>query len=698
VIATYTESGSCLGGAAGLPSFMLERGLVTPETLRDAQEHSARAQTDLTDTLVVLGLTAEHRAYATLAAAAGVDLVDLDDIVLSELAARLVPERLARRHLVVPISVDNRTLKYATCRPFSAEAENDLRFASGRRTTMVVAPRAAILRALDRCYAMNQTAAPMPEPVRAQPSVERLPAAGSGSVVIERCQQIITRALSAGANDIQIDFGADGATVRHCVGGTLQTILKLPIAMAFPIRDQFKTMARVAVAIRNRPQEGAFRVSVSGRDTDVRLSTEPVPGGERIVMRIVDSQTPLQDLGSIGYDESMLSGIRSALDSRNGLVLVVGPAESDITTTLYAALADVRSRRSDVVTIEDPIERTVPGVTQIAVNAKTGRTVPMVLRSMLLREPKAIMVDELRDDEVSQIAVQAGRNGHLVLSSMTAEDAPTAVSRLNDLVLDPVKVSVSLRAVIAQRTVRTLCERCRIVHDDAEAVRRGTQHSVQRVGASAGPGCSQCKRTGYAASVMIAELLTVTDEMREAIARRATAPEIRAALAASGAPTLRDRAIALVEQGMTSMQEVVRVFGAPRPAPATQHAARVLVTDDEPVTRMLLKGLLRREGFDVLEASTGQQAIDIAMRERPDLLIIDLNMPEMNGYEAISLLRTDSEMEALPILVLTADESSGVERRVLELGADDYIVKPFDPGVLLSRVNAVFRRLKVKAA
>jgi CheY-like chemotaxis protein len=368
-----------------------------------------------------------------------------------------------------------------------------------------------------------------------------------------------------------------------------------------------------------------------------------------------------------------------------------------VTTTLYAALADVRARRSDVVTIEDPIERTVPGVTQIAVNAKTGRTLPMVFRSMLLREPKVIMVDEVRDDEVAQIAVQAGRNGHLVLSSMTADDAAAAVSRLNDLVPDPVKVSDSLKAVIAQRMVRTLCDRCRIVHDDVEARRRGAQHGVQRVAASAGPGCAQCKRTGYCAPVMIAELLTVTDDVRAAIARRATPQEIRAALA-PGSSTLRDQAVALVEQGVTSMQEVVRVFGTARPAAATQQAIRVLVTDDEPVTRMLLKGLLRREGFDVLEASTGQQAIDIAMRERPDLLIIDLNMPEMNGYEAIGRLRTDAEMEALPILVLTADESAGVERRVLELGADDYIVKPFDPGILLSRVNAVFRRLRVKAA
>jgi type IV pilus assembly protein PilB len=704
VIATHAESAQgnrSAVGAAGLPSFMLERGLVTPDGLRDAQEHSSRAQTDLTDALVSLGLTAEHRAYAVLAAAAGVDLVDLDDIVLSELAVRLVPERLARRHLVVPMRVDNRTLTYATCRPFAAEADNDLRFASGRRTAMVVATRAAIMRTLDQCYATRQQVEATPDPVRSRPVIDRVPAAppvAATSLVIDRCHEIIARALAAGASDIQFECSPDGGTVRHRVGGTLQPVLKLPAAMAYPIRDQFKTMARIAVAIRNRPQEGTFRLTVGGCETDVRLANEPVPGGERIVMRIVDGQSPLQDLGTVGYDDAMLAGVRSALASRNGLVLVAGPGGSGTTTTLYAALAEIRANRCEVVTIEDPIERTVPGVNQITVSAKTGRTLPVVLRSMLLRQPKAIMVDEVRDDEAAQVAVQAARNGHLVLSSITADDAVTAVTRLNDLVLDPVKVSASLRAVVAQRLVRTLCERCRIVHDDVEARRRGVKHHVQRVGASAGPGCARCKRTGYVAPVMIAELLTVTDDVREAIARRATPQEIRAAFAASGSPTLRSRALALVEQGVTSIQEVERVLGATRQAPVAQRAVRVLVTDDEPVTRTLLKSLLGREGFEVLEATTGQQAIDVAMRERPDLMIIDLNMPEMNGYEAIGRLRTDPEMEALPILVLTADESAGVERRVLELGADDYIVKPFDPGILLSRVNAVFRRLRLKAA
>ena len=701
--ATHTESGSRAVGAAGLPSFLLERGLVTPEGLRDAQDHSVRAQIDLTDALVALGFTVEHRAYTALAAAAGVELIDLDDIVLSELAVRLVPERLARRHLVVPVSVDNRTLTYATCRPFAVEAENDLRFASGRRTALVVATRDSILRTLDRCYAKAPQVAVSPDPVRTQPAVERTPAAASGSsaassAVLDRCQQIVARALGAGASEVQVDCDADGATIRHRIGGALEPVLKLPAAMGCPIRDQFKTMARVAVAVRNRQQEGAFRLTLGGRETDVRLSTAPVPGGERIIMRIVDSQSPLQDLGSIGFDQAMLEGLRSALASRKGFVLVAGPGGAGVTTTLYAALADMRAAGAEVVTIEDPIERTVPGVNQIAVNAKTGRTLPMVLRSMLLREPKVIMVDEVRDDEVAQIAVQAGRNGHLVLSSLTADDAAAAVSRLTDLVPDTAKVAGSLSAVISQRLVRTLCERCRIVHDDAEARRRGVQHRVPRVGASAGPGCGQCKRTGYGAPVMVAELLTITDDLRDAIARRATPQEIRAAVTASGSPTLRERALALVAQGVTSIQEVDRVFAATRPPVTTQQAVRVLVTDDEPVTRMLLKGLLRRERFEVLEAATGQQAIDVATREHPDLLIIDLNMPEMNGYEAISRLRTHPEMAELPILVLTADDSAGVERRVLELGADDYIVKPFDAGVLLSRVNAVFRRLKVKAA
>jgi Tfp pilus assembly pilus retraction ATPase PilT/ActR/RegA family two-component response regulator len=459
-------------------------------------------------------------------------------------------------------------------------------------------------------------------------------------------------------------------------------------------------MARADIAARNKPQDGAFRLKVNGRPIDVRLSSLPTVDGEKLVMRVIDSHSPLQSLDRLGYDPDTLARFERALSRPDGLVLVTGPTGSGKTTALYAALGHLRTGRTNIVSVEDPVERTVPGVTQIAVNARAGNTFPAVLRSLLRQDPNVIMVGEVRDAEVAQIVGQAAYTGHLVLTSMHTVDAATAITRLANLGLEPFKIAECLSAVVAQRLLRSLCRHCRKVHNEIESHRLGTEYHIPAVPASAGPGCEHCKHTGYGGRVPIAELLTPSDELRDAIVRGATASDIRAAMRTAGTPNMRDHAMRLVADGVTSIEEVNRVLAedVDGAQASSRIRSRVLIADDEPITRMLVKLLLERENFDVLEAMNGKQAVDIATRERPDLVIVDLNMPEMDGYEAIGRLRRDVGMSTLPIMVLTSEEGPGIERRVLELGADDYILKPFDPAVLLQRVNGVFRRLKVMAA
>jgi CheY-like chemotaxis protein len=310
------------------------------------------------------------------------------------------------------------------------------------------------------------------------------------------------------------------------------------------------------------------------------------------------------------------------------------------------------------------------------------------------------MVGEIRDEEVAQIVGQAAYTGHLVLTSMHTGDAATAITRLSNLGLEAYKIAESLSAVLAQRLLRSLCRNCRHVHSAEEAQARGVAFRIPSAPFSAGAGCEQCNHTGYRGRVPVAELLTPSDALRNAIGRGATALEIRAAMRAAGYPTMRDHALELVASGVTSIEEVNRVLTDDSESVQSSARARnrVLVAEDEPITRMLVKLLLERENFEVLEATNGRDAVEIATRERPDLVLIDLNMPEMDGYAAIGNLRKNLAMATLPIVVLTAEDGAGVEQRVLALGADDYIVKPFEPDILLSRVNAVFRRLKVMAA
>jgi len=692
-------------GRAGFPALLLERSLISRSDLLVAEQYGQRERVELPEALVALGLVAEHVCYAALADAAGLSLVDLNGTASSELAVRLVPEKLARRYVVVPLTVDNRTLTYATCAPFDPEVERDLAFASGRRMRPAIALRSGVLEALERCYPKLRELDILAARVSAErPLVENtdgsLDLKPTSSTVIDLCNHIIGRAVEVGASDVHVECNSDGSTVRYRICGVLEPVLTLPAAVSHPIRNRFKIMARADIAIHHRPQDGAFRLKVNSRLIDVRLSTLPTVDGEKIVMRVIDSYSPLQSLDRLAYDDDTLTRFRQSLARPDGLVLVTGPTGSGKTTALYAALGHLRTGRTNIVTVEDPVERTVPGVTQIPVNPRAGNTFSTVLRSLMRQDPNVIMVGEIRDEEVAQIVGQAAYTGHLVLTSMHTVDAATAITRLSNLGLEPYKIAESLSAVLAQRLLRSLCPSCKHVHDDVEARRLGAEHRISSVAASVGSGCQHCNHTGYLGRVPVAELLTPSDELRDAITRGATAFEIRAAMRAAGYPTMRDRALQLVAAGVTSIEEVNRVLtdDTDRAHGAPRERQRVLVTDDEPITRMLVKLLLEREHFEVLEASNGQQAVEIATREHPDLLMIDLNMPQMDGYEAIGRLRKDLSLATLPIIVLTAEEGPGVERRVLELGADDYIIKPFDPDILISRVNAVFRRLKVMAA
>ena len=691
-------------GIAGFPALLIDASLINRSDLSLAEQHAGREQMPLADAVVALGLVQEEDSYAKLAVAGAFEVADLEHAVSSELAVRLVPERIARRYFVVPLQVDNRTLTYATSQPFNAEAERDVAFACGRRTHIVVATRSAVLDALDRCYPKLRELDVLANRLRSEKAVVENLDQGDGtkseSVVIDLCNHLIGRAVEVGASDVHVECGSTGTLVRYRICGVLEPVLTLPADVSQPIRNRFKIMARADIAVRHKPQDGAFRLKVNGRPIDVRLSSLPTVDGEKLVMRVIDSHSPLQTLDRLGYDPETLARLERALSRPDGLVLVTGPTGSGKTTALYAALGHLRTGRTNIVSVEDPVERTVPGVTQIPVNARAGNTFPAVLRSLLRQDPNVIMVGEVRDAEVAQIVGQAAYTGHLVLTSMHTVDTATAITRLTNLGLEPFKIAECLSAVLAQRLLRSLCPYCKKVNNEFEAHRLGAEHHLAAVPASAGPGCEHCKHTGYGGRVPIAELLTPSDELRDAIVRGATAHEIRAAMRASGTPNMRDHAMRLVADGVTSIDEVNRVLAEDVDgAQATNRTrSRVLITDDEPITRMLIKLLLERENFEVLEAANGKQAVDIATRERPDLMIIDLNMPEMDGYEAIARLRRDITMATLPIMVLTSEEGPGGENRVLELGADDYIIKPFDPAVLLSRVHGVFRRLKVMAA
>ena len=682
---------------------LVARSLLSRQNLAIAVDHCERLRVPLVEAVVDLGFVSENDSYSALAICTGLPLVDLSDVTPSNLALRLVPERVARRHLLLPINEDNRLLTYAIARPFNDEAERDVAFASGRSPQAVVARRSHIVTALDKHYQNLSDVDLLLNRVRSTSAVEAVGCketeARTESAVIDLCNHIIARAVEAGASDVHIEPTKQGLVVRYRLGGILETAMTLPAEGATAIRNRYKVMAKIDMSVKHRPQDGAFRLLVNGRAVDVRLSTLPTINGEKFVMRVIDSRTEAQALDALGYDIDNLTRLKKALDKPDGLVLVTGPTGSGKTSVLYSALHHLRAGRSNIVTVEDPVERQVEGITQTAVNSRNGNGFSAVLKTVMRQDPNVIMVSEIRDNDVAQIVGQAAYTGHLVLSSLHTSDAASAVTRLLNLGLEPFKVAETLSAVVAQRLVRKLCPDCRRVHPDIEARTLGREHGIASVAASAGTGCDRCRHTGYVDRVPVAEILTPDSQVRDAIGKGATASEIRAAMQAAGCASMRQRGLELVVEGVTSIDEINRVLAAePVAVRAPSVSKRVLVVDDDRITRMLVKLLIEKEGYEVLEGENGRQAIDIAHRERPDLLVIDLMMPGMDGYQAIEHIRHDVSLSTLPVIVLTAEDGPGIEERVLELGADDYIVKPFEAPVLISRVRAAFRRIQRTAA
>ena len=342
-------------GTHAFSTKLVEAGLISRHDVAVAEQHALREQLHLVDAVVALGFVRENHSYEALAASLGTETVNLAETPSSELAIRLVPERLARRHFVVPLTVDNRLLVFATSQPFNPEAERDLAFASGRRIKMVVASRSAVLEALDRCYPKLRQLDVLAERLRSErPDVESSDTNGSGqtvSTVIELCDHLIGRAVEVGASDVHVECSNGGTLVRYRICGVLEPVLTLPASVSQPVRNRFKIMARADIAVRNKPQDGSFRVKVNGRPIDVRLSSLPTLDGEKLVMRVIDSHSPLQTLERLGYDDETLARFERALARPDGLVLVTGPTGSGKTTALYAALGHLRTGATNIVTV-----------------------------------------------------------------------------------------------------------------------------------------------------------------------------------------------------------------------------------------------------------------------------------------------------------------------------------------------------------
>jgi type II secretory ATPase GspE/PulE/Tfp pilus assembly ATPase PilB-like protein/ActR/RegA family two-component response regulator len=570
-------------------------------------------------------------------------------------------------------------------------------------------------------------------------------AAASERPVVKLVDLILSEGILSRASDIHIEPEEGGVAVRYRIDGVLRQVMKIPRQAGLPLISRIKIMSSLDIADRLRPQDGRARVAVNSQPIDLRVSTLPAAHGEKVVIRILDSRATVKTLDSLGLNPNEVEAVLKLLEFHEGIILVTGPTGSGKTTTLYSMINQIKSEGVNIVTVEDPVEYRMAGIVQVQVQEKTGLTFASALRSILRQDPNVVLVGEIRDKETAQIATQASLTGHLVLSTLHTNDAANAVTRLVDIGVEAYKIAAALRGVLAQRLMRRLCPTCKEAVTDPvpERLKKWIPHGATTYRAV---GCPDCAMTGYRGRFSILEVLTVTPEVERRIAAGETADRIADAARRSGMPNMWDSGLKHVLRGESTVDDLLRVIDVPveeerapepvrrsaggpaaaaapptaRPSPAAGSvphaetvgssfellddtetprrsgpqgpARRVLLVDDEDSLRKVLKDLLEREGYAVAEARDGVQALDQVDRVGPDIVVLDLNLPGLDGYGVLSQLRSRPATADLPVIVLTAKGDEDNEVRVFELGADDFLQKPFRARALSARLEAVLDR------
>lgn len=590
-----------------LGDLLVEIGLITEENLHAALKEQQEHKGKLGKILVEKGFITKEVLHSFLGKQIGVPYVNLSEYKeIPDAIAKSVPEMVARRKILIPIAIEKNTLKVAMANPKDFQTIDDLRSITGKNIKAVLSDSEEIKQIIDKCYskqsgekpsitpkspaslpktASGALAGSMADIVREMDKVKipdemeeakekekekvvditDVKAHGEDAPVIKMVNYLLTSAVKAKASDIHVEPFEDSLRIRFRIDGILHPQASPPKKVQNAIISRVKIMSNLDIAEKRLPQDGRMKIKIGKSSIDLRVSTLPSSFGEKIVMRILDSSSLCLDLAKLGFDEEPLKIYKKNISIPYGIVLSTGPTGSGKSTTLYSTLATINHPDVNIMTIEDPVEYTLPGITQVQVRADIGLTFASGLRSFLRQDPDVIMVGEIRDTETAEIAINAALTGHLVFSTLHTNDAAGAVTRLTNMGIEPFLTSSSVALVIAQRLVRVICENCKESYEvpassiEALGLTRKEIGNKNKVTLYRGKGCDHCVNTGYRGRLACYEVMEIDDIIRNLILKRVATYEIKQAARQAGMTTLREASLKKVLTGITTVEEMFRV-------------------------------------------------------------------------------------------------------------------------------------------
>ncbi len=550
---------------------LLERGLITREQVDEARQQIVQAGVTVVDMLIEQKIIEESVALQTLAEQMGMEMISLKDVDVPPELRDMITVDVARKYRVVPVFKNETTLTVACSDPLNFDVLDGLRHLLKINVEGVVAPRDELQVALDHYYTDESDMQTMLDQI--SDGTVDVAMAGtedrlqdnpddSDAPIIKLVSLIILEAYRNRASDIHLEPMEKRFRVRYRIDGVLHEVDSPPKRLQSAIVSRVKIMASMAISEKRKPQDGRIQVNILGRELDLRVSTVPTNHGESVVMRILDKQSLALGMPKLGFFADDQRTFERLIGMPDGIILVTGPTVSGKTTTLYACLGAINRPDRKIITVENPVEYQMSGINQVQVRDDIGLTFAAALRSILRQAPNVVMIGEIRDRETANIATEASLTGHLVFSTLHTNDAPSAITRLLDIGVKPFLVASSLRAIMAQRLVRCICDHCREEYQATDREIRLLGPAGQQLGDSKlqrGHGCSKCSLTGYHSRKGIFEIMVVNDTIQRMVFEKVGASELRAYARQVGMRTLREDGVRKVAAGVTTIEEILRV-------------------------------------------------------------------------------------------------------------------------------------------